>query len=607
MTHVRATRGYRSPVDREWLAVGRDMATLANEWAHRSDLTVHLTTVKAEAVAMFIPAYAEIEVNTKAAFGKTPAKHIGDLTQKSVQYDFPEAMGALFHEAMHARFSTWEHKDLAGLTAEERDAFELLEESRIEGLGLRDDPKKQVFIRSFVLKLIVNDYKGKEEKHLAKIHQAAHSAALVLGRVDAGVLRETDVTRTRAVIETVIEPDIFEQLQNIWREFQALVPGPDTKEMKALARDWVALVNRAAKTEEEKQKQKRKENGEDENENETGLTPEELALLEEFLKELMDAMGEDGADTSIETGKQIADQQQEERMEESAKKKQEESREQSENEQVRKRVFSQDTSNKVTSSRVTSVREPLAEERAAAVKIGQLFDKAKYRDRIKTVTADALPPGRLKARVAVQGAALRSKGLMNNTEPWQRTHHAHVEDPTLKVGTMVDISGSMGGAMAPMASTAWVLSEALHRIQGEGAMVYFGQNVFPTLKVGQRLHKVTQYSAPDAWEDFDTAFRALDGELNLLYGRGARLLVVVSDGNFRTEPIRAAEKWLKRCQAAGVAVLWIGYGNPAGAESLCNGTDAVLVRPTGDLTSDAIAIGRAGAEALSKAGARANG
>ena len=84
--------------------------------------------------------------------------------------------------------------------------------------------------------------------------------------------------------------------------------------------------------------------------------------------------------------------------------------------------------------------------------------------------------------------------------------------------------------MQPMASVAWILSEATRRVQGRAAMVYYGNNVFPTLKPGQHLDRVKVYSAPDMTEKFDKAFKALNGGLNLLNGSGALLLVVVSDG-----------------------------------------------------------------------------
>jgi hypothetical protein len=211
----------------------------------------------------------------------------------------------------------------------------------------------------------------------------------------------------------------------------------------------------------------------------------------------------------------------------------------------------------------------------------------------------------------VQGAALKSKGVMTQVEPWRRTVRKHTDDPTLTIGVMVDISGSMSDAMEPMAVSAWVLSEAVRRVQGRAAMVYYGQGVFPVLKPGQHLDKVNVYSAADGTERFDQAFKALDGSLNLLSGDGARMLVVVSDGCYVHAETQAAKRWLNECAKAGVAVTWIDFDNRGyEAQRILSGTGAgyVNARMTGvDATSLSQNIGKVAAQALTgtaKASAR---
>jgi hypothetical protein len=204
----------------------------------------------------------------------------------------------------------------------------------------------------------------------------------------------------------------------------------------------------------------------------------------------------------------------------------------------------------------------------------------------------------------VQGAALKSKGIMTQVEPWRQTKRKQVDDPTLSIGVMVDISGSMGEAMQPMASVAWILSEATRRVQGRAAMVYYGNNVFPTLKPGQHLDRVKVYSAPDMTEKFDKAFKALNGGLNLLNGSGARLLVVVSDGEYTDPEKTAARHWLTMCERDGDGVLWLSFPPRYGkleAERIVAGHKAVLQIITDDLTVSATAIGSAAVRALSAA------
>ena len=194
---------------------------------------------------------------------------------------------------------------------------------------------------------------------------------------------------------------------------------------------------------------------------------------------------------------------------------------------------------------------------------------------------------------------------MTQVEPWRRTVRKHVDDPTLTIGVMVDISGSMGTAMNPMATTAWVMSEAVRRVQGRAAMVYYGQDVFPTLKPGQHLSEVNVYSASDGTEKFDKAFKALDGSLNLLHGSGARLLVVVSDGCYTGPEVQAARKWVDACQRAGVGVLWLPFdsdSNGRDAKRITSGTSAIVLTGTMDPTAVASEIGTAAARALTAVG-----
>jgi hypothetical protein len=175
------------------------------------------------------------------------------------------------------------------------------------------------------------------------------------------------------------------------------------------------------------------------------------------------------------------------------------------------------------------------------------------------------------------------------------------DDPTLTVGVMVDISGSMYSAMEPMATTAWVMSEAVRRVQGRTAMVYYGNEVFPTLKPGQHLDQVNVWEANDGYEKFDEAFRALDGALNLLNGSGARLLVVTSDGAYRSKEAERAIHWVTRCKQAGVAVLWLPFDNGMYARGVERAGARVLSGVL-DPSASALEIGKEASRVLTEAG-----
>ena len=154
-------------------------------------------------------------------------------------------------------------------------------------------------------------------------------------------------------------------------------------------------------------------------------------------------------------------------------------------------------------------------------------------------------------------------------------------------------------AMQPMATTAYVLSEAVRRVQGNAAMIYYGNSVFPTLRRGEVMDEVRVFTAPDGTEKFDDAFRALDGTLDLLHGQGARLLVIVSDGHYTTQETAAAKRWMRRCIEEGVAVVWLPFDDGYGAKHVCGDAGVVLAGAFSP-TDAAQEIGRACENAISR-------
>ena len=589
---------------REWLTAGSQIGRLVNDWANRSDLVAFVGDGAGQGIApaLYNPAHAEVEVNVGVAFGKTKPHTIGDLQNRTVQFDFPKAAGAIYHEAMHAKHSTWDLVKAAETLKDEPSvlrALHLLEESRIERLGVTERPENRPFLRACALDIVLADMDDEGIKKLSDTRQAAHMAALSLARVDAGVLKDDDVLAIKTQITTIIPDETMDKLQHIWRQFQGIMyPEYDTERMYTLAREWDKIVQDQAK-----------ENGEPEEGDGDGSggkgEPGEGGMSQ-AMKDLMDALSEDAEAT--ETDAQ-ADANQQQKKEENAEKAAQQNKAAQERNDAKKeasKVFGQGSgpAEAKTNSTLAEVRNPTAKERAAAVQIAKELERARYRDREARRAASVIPPGRLRTRAVIEGTALQAQGIFKQTEPFKRTQRKRVEDPKLTVGLMVDISGSMSAAMQPLAVSAWVMSEATRRVQATIASVYYGYDVFPTLKPGQHFEKVNVYTAPDGTEKFDRAFKALDGQLNLLTGKGARLLVVCSDGQYTPDEQTAAQKWLTRCQQSGVGVLWISYpgGNNGYAKGYCKAAGANHITATNNVTDAAIAIGHAAAEALTRAG-----
>jgi hypothetical protein len=436
----------------------------------------------------------------------------------------------------------------------------------------------------------------------------ANLAGLTLARVSAGVLDEFDVAGFEGKIVEVLGEDTLAKLRSIWVEFQGLHSTHPAHLVRGveLAKEWVKAIEARSIERGEKPSEPMpvvcgypSPSGEGSDEGEgsgSGSIPQEV-------QDLLDAMAEQADDNAVAVADELADQQTQEQNAKVVKAKQSEATRQSKNKEQASKVFTTSSggSGSGSRSRIHETRQPKSEERVGAVALAKMLEKAKYRERSMT-TLDSVPPnGKLRPRALVQKTALESKGVRSDLPTWRYKTRKHNDDPTLSIGVMVDISASMSSAMNPMASIAWILSEAGHRVQAKTAMVYYGEGVFPTLKVGQRLSEVSVYSAPDGTEEFGTAYSALDGTLNLVAGEGVRMLVIVSDGHYRPDQDRLVEQALKECQRNGVAVLWVVPKEcyDGGAERLIKGTNATLVKIT-DTASIANEIGKSASTALAR-------
>ena len=596
MGHTSRLATRKSATPNEWLKICSQIGEQANAWADRGDLAVYggEDAGMGQAIACFIHDTAEIEINLPKAFGvATTPEMVGDLTIRKNQYEFPEPVGVILHEAFHARYSGWNYDTLNALDPKVSDAFMLLEEARIEGKAVYHYPENTLFLRASAMGL---SFAEAEESMEGKTTTGAfaHLAGLTLARVDAGVLDEFDVANLERLILTKISEDTLATLRAIWQEFQTLGVHQITRGVE-LAEAWVKAVAEQAEA-----------NGEPAEPTEAEKEAMAKAMAE-ALGEIMEALGEAMDEVSTDNATALGEQEKDEKRKQEAEQRASASKEKSQREAQAEQVFSANSGNPTSSgshSRLHATRKPEGVERAGAVKLAQMLDKAKYVERSVTEVDSVIPQGRLRPRALVQKKAQESKGVRSNLPTWRATKRKHTDDPELSIGVMVDISGSMGSAMESMASIAWILSEAGRRVQAKTAMVYFGSGVFPTLKVGQHLPEVKVFTAPDGTEEFDTAYKALDGTLHLTTGSGVRLLVVVSDGHYRHDQEKAMDKAIAECERMGVGVLWITPQECySGIESRLASTHAQHLRAT-DTSTIAMAIGKSATEALARIGGR---
>lgn len=609
MSHYKTDATRAEATDPKWLPVGRQVGELANDWSKRSDIVAYVGPgAGGPAPACFVPASAEVEVNVDVAFGFGVEPEDIDLTTRAGRYDFPKATGAIMHEAFHARFSRWDMQEAKDVLDDaEFQALLLLEEGRIEYQGMLHMPKAKAFLEACALEIVIADA-AEQFAGMSDTKGASTLVALVYGRVDAGILRLDDVREVTDLLDDYLGLDVVTKLREIATKAQGHDNHWDSVPLRELAKEWVRIMRDVAKSK-----------GEDYDEAPGGTMvgmaggegeegEEGEGSMSEVMAALADALDESAENVEISNGGSLDEAETAEKYEEVVKEKSERAKERKEATKQADKVFgdgSKGTSPKFgsSSSRLLETRVPRSDERVAANVIATKLEKAKYRDRDVTEVASVLPPGRLRSRAVVQSAALRERGVMTQAEAWRRKVRKHTDEPTLNVGVLVDISGSMGSAMKPMATTAYVLSEAAQRVQGKAAMVYYGTDVFPTLRPGERMSEVKVYSAPDGTEKFDDAFRALDGVMNLLNGEGARLLVIVSDGHYTADETRKCQRWMKRCAEEGVAVVWLPFDDGYMAKHQA-GEYGVVLSGRFDPTEAATKIGEACERAISSATAR---
>jgi len=541
---------------RAWVQVCSDFSILVNDWSKRNDLAVYggSDAANGEAVAAYFPDSSEIEINMERVFN-APAYAVGSLLVEDNQISHPSAMGAAYHESKHAQHTRW---DLTAIESEldraEMNAFMMLEEPRIENRGVTEKPEYVPFLRSSAMSFVMEDISEASVAEISDVWQTALLSLLLIGRRDAGVLRESDIGFIKDRAMSVLGGSAYVGLRDVWVEFIGLEPYQKDRAIE-LARKWVKILRELDP------------NGEGNQEkmgtgNQTGSVEVDISDLPKEVQDELKKLASKIESSATTDAAQAFDGK---KFKEEAKTKNEEARKQNERRALAKKVFSIGNSHTGNSnSRVTDKRNPTPAERADAARLAKILEKARYRERSVTEIRSELPQGKLNMRAAIQNKAYQKQGLNTRIPSWDRKVRKRTDDPTLRLGVVVDISGSMGGAMEAMAKTAWVLGEAGHRIQAKTAMVYYGTGVFPTLRQGQRLDQVTVYDARDGGQDIGKAWKAIDGSLNLTGGDGVSMLVIVSDGQYTTEEETDTLNLLKECKANGVGVLWLVPPN-------CNG------------------------------------
>lgn len=519
-----------------WLRLSAALTDAVPDVADRDDLIVSIAPGAGHgAPACFMPATATIEVDGVHLGGVDPATVTPGRPSDRDRY--PTAWGLLIHECAHAAHSRWAPPDGNITPPAAHKAATLLEESRIEAAHLDRRPGDRRWLRASATSLILADQPS--DHATMTPWAAATAAALLLARVDAGVLDDDETAPVTRTVETVLGPERLAGLQEIWRAAHH-VADDDTGGMLALGRRWCDLLGVDPDT----------------TPPEPPTSPDGTASVKSPLAEAISSAlaavaATDAADSATAAPVPARDSTAsttERTAREAAKR-------------AAGGVFSTDLSGPPApgATAVTGTRPPTPAEHTAARGLARALNTAGRRDRVTTVTTSITPPGRLRMRGALAADAQRAAGQLPTAEPFTRTHRRVTPAPPLRVGIACDVSGSMRRYTRPVASAAWILARAadLTTTPATAATVIFGDTVRPITRPGHTPAAVTEFAALDSTERFTRAVDALDHAIGLTQAGAARLLVIVSDGHFTDTEHTNGKQRIARLTAAGCAVLWL--------------------------------------------------
>jgi VWA domain containing CoxE-like protein len=480
--------------DRAWRAWDEAWTKHIKALTGRTDLTVTVAPgAGAGAPACFYPDTRRVEVD--ATYVGTP--DVADPRRAAHKRQVPTAYGLLVHEAGHAAHSRWLPVP-PGTPPIVADAALLLEESRAESHQRARRRGDRRWLRHTVTTLLTGD-----EAPVDDPWHAGQVAGLLLARVDARIITAKDVRTARAAVLGILGRQCLAALRDIWRAAHTTAD-TDTDTMIELGWRWCRTL---------------------------GIDPTThpdvpVADLGVFAGQLAAALADLlAADQGI-TASEYLD-----------------------------RDLNRQLSGRYATPPAWPRRDSTTVEQDAARKLAARLRRARTDNPEPARQPSVLPPGRLRTRVAITADAQRAAGAIPTAAPWQRRAELPPDKPTLHLGILVDLSGSMSEYATALSSAGWMLAHAAHRNQAVVATIGFSDDVTVLVPPRQRPQHVLQMQAGGGTSAFVEAVKLANRLLELRNRRRQRLLAVVSDG--WVDNPDATQKLLSTLHRSGCGVLWL--------------------------------------------------
>jgi Mg-chelatase subunit ChlD len=409
----------------------------------------------------------------------------------------PTAYGLLVHEAAHTTHSRW--KPPTGTAPVVAAAADLLEESRAEGRHRQRRRSDRRWLRHTVTTLLdPADAPVDDAWHAGKL------AALLLARADARTITARDTRGAKAAITAVIGRKKLAALRQVWRAAHD-VHDTDAHTMVELGRRWCQIL------------------GIDPDASPDIPSPDDGAFAGRLAAAIIGYLAAAAGLTTAEWTQRHRD----------------------------ARHGAPATWHR---------REATGDEHQAARTLAARLAAA-HTHHVEPATRPAtVPPGRLRTRAAITLDAQRAAGAIPTAAPWQQRTTLPPPKPEMRLGILVDTSGSMHSYLAPLSSAGWILAHAGRRNHATVAVVAFAEQATLILAPRRWPNQVLHMDAGGGTTAFCDAAKLADTLLDLRSARTLRLLAVVSDGDL--EDPEPAQRLVTTLHRGGCPVLWLRPDGP---------------------------------------------
>jgi hypothetical protein len=198
-----------------------------------------------------------------------------------------------------------------------------------------------------------------------------------------------------------------------------------------------------------------------------------------------------------------------------------------------------------------------AHQKVAAQKLARRLREYFIPERTAAPVARTSPPGRLNVREVIRGKAQEAAGQLPDVTPWRHVDRRVVQTPPLRVGIIVDVSGSMVELAGHSRELAYRLSTAFAALPDSRVRTMLAGVGIEAWE--SRPGEVAQYDYEHSQENVHLAVDDLSERLQLYRRGNARLLIVISDARWVTEDERTVRGKLASLTQAGVRVLWLDF------------------------------------------------